>query len=137
MSVIRNRLNASRRAYVDAIGSAKDFVGSHPYESSIYTLRQSAARNADLAYEAKEADAGDIWNAVYNSIDASITEFEGEVGTGTLAEHQEFQCLICAWENPYSPRNEEGICTYCQERSKFHRNEIAIRVAHKKGMQTA
>lgn len=28
-------------------------------------------------------------------------------------KYQKYQCMGCAWSNPYSPRNADGFCEVC------------------------
>ena len=45
---------------------------------------------------------------------------------------QEFQCLGCAWENPYSPRNEEHFCEVCVESMARFKERIAAKIAERR-----
>ena len=47
-------------------------------------------------------------------------------------ERQKFQCMICAYQNMYSPRNRDGICEVCVEESKHHRERIKAKIAERR-----
>ena len=45
---------------------------------------------------------------------------------------QEFQCIGCAWENPYSPRNDEHFCEVCVEDMASFKERIAAKRSQRK-----
>lgn len=56
---------------------------------------------------------------------AATTFFSGNTDTGSVKRVKEqYQCMTCAWENPYSPRDKEGICQACRIHMKLVKRKV-------------
>ena len=71
-------LTNARKEYIKAAKAILDYTDADGIRASIFELRGNALKNADLAFEAGDANAGDRWNAVHNAISKAIIDYENE-----------------------------------------------------------
>ena len=53
------------------------------------------------------------------------------VSEGVLTERQQYQCMGCAWANPYSPRDHYGMCEECHKGIARMKDKIARKRAER------